>query len=166
MELTKKFSNGGYNITVKVGDREYSSYWSAPGETIDHAGLKYISDRYPMIRTEKRAAEFKRLYKELWIESKQAKYLILSTNHKNMYGDGFALFWGCKDSKNGYCTDPRVAHRFTEEELSQYADDTDIPILIEKLCLPEEYETILNPNLRCLVELGTINELYGLNIKK
>lgn len=72
MKVSKKDSpNGGCNISVEIGGREYSSYWSAPGKSIDHAGLQYITDRYPMIKTEKRAAEFKRQYKNLWIEDKE-----------------------------------------------------------------------------------------------
>jgi hypothetical protein len=68
IKVSKSLSNGGYHITVEIGGREWSSYWSAPGDSIDHAGLRYITDRYPIIRTEKRASEFKRQYKNLWIE--------------------------------------------------------------------------------------------------
>ena len=166
MKVSKKFSNGGYHITVEIGGKEYSSYWSAPGDSIDHAGLQYITDRYPIIKTEKRAVEFKRLYKNLWLEAKQGKYLVITTRHKNMYGDGFALFWGQGNSEGGYNCDPRTAHRFTEEEIKKFDDRGDIAISIDKLGLTEKCETGLNPNLRCLVELGTINQLYNLRIKK
>ena len=166
MKVSKRFSNGGYYIKVEVGSKVSTSYWSAPGESIDHAGLQYITDRYPMIRTEKRAAEFKRLYKNLWIESKQSKYLVVTLRHRNMYGDEFALFWGQGDSEGGYNCDPRTAHRFTEEEIKKFDDRGDIAIAIDKLRLTEECETEVNPNIRCLVELGTINELYNLKIPR
>lgn len=96
---------------------------------------------------------------------KVAKYLVLTTRHKSMYGKGFALFWGCGDSEGGYNSDPRTAHRFTEEEAKRFDKSGDIAIPIDKLRLSEECETGLNPNIRCLVELGTINEIYNLKIK-
>lgn len=69
MKVRKEASkNGGYHITVEVGGRVWNSYWSAPGESVDHAGLEYLTDRYPIITTKKRAEEFKRQYKNLWIE--------------------------------------------------------------------------------------------------
>jgi len=69
MKVRKEVSpNGGCYILVGIGSREWSSYWSAPSESIDHAGLSYITDRYPIIRTDKRAVEFKRQYKNLWIK--------------------------------------------------------------------------------------------------
>jgi hypothetical protein len=58
----------GYNVIVEIGNKSWSSYFSAPSESVDHAGLKYLTDRYPIITTEKRAEEFKRLYKNLWID--------------------------------------------------------------------------------------------------
>lgn len=60
--------NSGYYIFVEIANTRYSSYWSAPSESVDHAGLSYFTDRYPIINTEKRAAEFKRQYKNLWVE--------------------------------------------------------------------------------------------------
>lgn len=69
MKVSKELSkNGGYYIFVEIGDKRYSSYWSAPSESVDHAGLKYLTDRYPVISTGKRATEFKRQYKNLWIK--------------------------------------------------------------------------------------------------
>lgn len=60
--------HGGFNIYVIIGRKENKSYFSAPSENIDHAGLEYISDRFPIINTKKKTDDFKRLYKNLWIE--------------------------------------------------------------------------------------------------
>lgn len=65
-EERKNYS--GYNIKIIIGKNTYTSYWSSPQESIDHAGLEYIKDRYPIIKTTKRMNEFKRLYKNLWID--------------------------------------------------------------------------------------------------
>lgn len=93
------------------------------------------------------------------------KYLVLTTRHESIYGKGFALFWGCGNSKGGYNSDPRTAHRFTEEEAKEFKDSDDIAIPIDKLGLSEECETGLNPNILCLIEKGTLNHLYNLKIR-
>lgn len=70
MRLEK--SNGkhsGYYITLYVGTKENTSFFEAPSESIDHAGLEYISGRYPMISTKEKSETFKRLYKNLFIET-------------------------------------------------------------------------------------------------
>lgn len=51
MELRKTPSNGRYHVAVEIVGKEWGSYWSAPGDNIDHAGINYITDRYPIIRT-------------------------------------------------------------------------------------------------------------------
>lgn len=52
MKLVKKKSeNGGYKIYCYVGKKEQVSYWGAPSKSVDHAGRKYLSDRYPVITT-------------------------------------------------------------------------------------------------------------------
>lgn len=58
----------GWVVIVKIGKRSYTSYFSNPSESIDHADITYIRDRLPVINTEARVAIFKRLYKNLWIE--------------------------------------------------------------------------------------------------
>jgi len=101
-----------------------------------------------------------------YLKPKATKYLVVTLRHRNMYGDEFALFWGQGDSEGGYNCDPRTAHRFNEEEIKRFDDRGDIAIAIDKLGLTDECETRVNPNIRCLVELGTINELYNLKIPR
>jgi hypothetical protein len=95
------------------------------------------------------------------------KYLLLSNNHNSMYGDCWALFWGHRESKGGYTSDLRVAHRFTEEEVKKYQDETDIPIPIDALGISEDYESeeTINKNISVLIEKGTLNQLLDLNLK-
>ncbi|MBX4259774.1 hypothetical protein KTC96_24930 (plasmid) [Clostridium estertheticum] len=70
MKVSKIISenNGGCFIQVEIGHKGNQSYWSAPSKSVDHADLGYLRDRYCIINTEKRAAEFKRQYKNLWVE--------------------------------------------------------------------------------------------------
>ncbi|AUM96114.1 TPA: hypothetical protein LA742_004177 [Clostridium botulinum] len=85
MKVRKEASkNGGYNITVEVGGRVWNSYWSAPGKSVDHAGIEYLSDRYPIITTKKRAEEFKRQYKQLWMEVIEYQVNKNSFNKENL----------------------------------------------------------------------------------
>ncbi|MDU3526436.1 hypothetical protein [Clostridium sp.] len=65
LELKNKENYSGVYIILTIGKRKNVSYWSAPPNSIDHVCLKYLSDRYPLITTEKRMAKFKELYKEL-----------------------------------------------------------------------------------------------------
>lgn len=96
------------------------------------------------------------------------KYLVITLRHDCIYGNEFALFWGYRDGEGGYNSDPRTAHRFTKEEITKFDDRGDIAIPIDKLGLLEECEKEgnINPNFRCLVEKGTINNLYNLKIRK
>ncbi|MBY6928995.1 hypothetical protein [Clostridium botulinum] len=96
------------------------------------------------------------------------KYLLLCNRHNSMFGDCWALFWGNRDSKSGYTSDLRIAHRFDEEEIKKYEDGrADIPIPIDVLGIPEEYESkeSFNKNIRVLIEKGTLNELLHLDLK-
>lgn len=68
MKVSKESGkHSGYFIYVEVGGKIWSSYFEAPSESVDHAGLKYLKERFPIITTEKRAIEFKEQYKKLWI---------------------------------------------------------------------------------------------------
>jgi hypothetical protein len=68
---------GGFYVCTKIGKRENRSFFSAPSNDIDHADLGYISNRFPIVNTEKRAEDFKRLYKNSWIKvSKYQKELM------------------------------------------------------------------------------------------
>lgn len=67
LEIKDGKHRGNY-ITLKIGERVNTSYWGAPPSCIDHVGLEYLSDRYPLITTEKRMTKFKELYRELGIE--------------------------------------------------------------------------------------------------
>ena len=93
-------------------------------------------------------------------------YLIMTLRHKNIYGDGYAVFWGCGESKNGYSADVRYAHRFTKEEAEKIVDDEEIMLDIKTLGFENGQPPIecINTNIRVLVEIGTINRLYGLEI--
>lgn len=94
-------------------------------------------------------------------------YLVLCTRHESIYGNEWCVWWGRKESKSGYSSDVRFAHRFTEEEIEKFKDDKqDIPIPIDLLKLPEGYpdEENTNYNLRVLIEKGTINKLTNLNL--
>lgn len=67
MELTKRpGKNSGFYITLEIGNRSNESWWGAPPDNIDHVDLSYLNDRYPLITTEKRVEEFKKLWKDLW----------------------------------------------------------------------------------------------------
>lgn len=96
------------------------------------------------------------------------RYLLLTLRHNSFYGEEYCLFWGERESKGGYNSNPYLAHRFTEEEMLEMggSDDGDIFLDIEKLGIPAEYPKETNKNILCLVEKGTINRLYGLNIKR
>ena len=78
------------------------------------------------------------------------------------------LFWGNRESKSGYTSDVRVAHRFDESEIVGFDDDEDIPIPIDILGISEEYidESKMNKNLRVMIEKRTINKLLDLNLKE
>lgn len=96
------------------------------------------------------------------------KYLLLCNRHNSIYGDKWALFWGCRERKSGYTSDLRVAHRFSDEEIDKYKGRTDdIPIPIDVLGIPEEYESeeTMNKNICVLIEKGTLNKLLHLNLK-
>lgn len=98
---------------------------------------------------------------------KDNKYLILCTRHDSIYGDNWCLWWGYKDSKNGYSSDIRTAHRFTEEEIEQFKNDKeDIPIEINKLGISDNYEENINENFVQLIEKGTLNKLYDLKLSR
>ena len=69
------------------------------------------------------------------------------------------------NSEGGYNSDARTAHRFTREEAEKCTGNGDIAIPIDKLGLSEECENVTNLYLRCLVEKGTLNQLYDLKMK-
>jgi hypothetical protein len=68
MELTKKEWNNGYYIDCKIGKRMCTSWWSSPPKSIDHVSVCYLTNRYPLIRTEYRSNKFKELFKKLWVD--------------------------------------------------------------------------------------------------
>ena len=68
IELKNGKNGNGVYIILTIGKRKNTSFWSAPPSSIDHVGLNYLSDRYPLITTEKRMKKFKELYKELKID--------------------------------------------------------------------------------------------------
>lgn len=96
------------------------------------------------------------------------KYLLLCNRHNSIYGDSWCLWWGDRESKCGYSSDVRIAHRFTEDEIKEYQNcDDDIPIPIDVIGVSEDYEPkeTYNKNLCVLIEKGTLNKLMDLNLK-
>ena len=97
------------------------------------------------------------------------KYLLLCNRHNSIYGDNWCLWWGDRESKGGYSSDIRIAHRFTEDEIKEYQNfgDDDIPVPIDIIGLSENYEPekTYNKNFCVLIEKGTLNRLMGLNLK-
>lgn len=97
-----------------------------------------------------------------------SKYLLLTTRHSSIYGDEWALFWGYRESKNGYSADLRTAHRFEEEEIEKYRGrKDDIPISIDALGISEGYEDekTFNKNIRVMIEKGVLNKLLDLELR-
>lgn len=88
-------------------------------------------------------------------------YVILSTKHKSIYGPEWCLF----HSDSGYVSDIRLAKRFTSLEAHNFKANTDYPIDVDTLGVSREYERVVNSNIRCLIEKGTINQRFGLNLK-
>lgn len=69
MKIRKeKGENSGFIIYLKIGNSEYKSWWASPPSKIDHVDLEYLRNRYSIITTEKRAVEFKILWKILFVE--------------------------------------------------------------------------------------------------
>jgi hypothetical protein len=66
MKLTKEKWNNGYTITLIIGKRTQSSWWSSPQKRAMKLWKDYLVGRYTLITTEKRANEFERLYAKLW----------------------------------------------------------------------------------------------------
>jgi hypothetical protein len=95
------------------------------------------------------------------------KYLLLCNRHNSIYGDNWCLWWGNRESRSGYSSDIRIAHRFTEEEIKKYENNEDIKVSIDVLGISEEYEPIetYNRNLCVLMEKGNLNRLMNLELK-
>lgn len=96
------------------------------------------------------------------------KYLLLCNRHESIYGGNWCLWWGNRESRSGYTSDVRLAHRFNEEEIEKYAEKgQDIPVPIEIIEVPEDYEAIenYNKNFVQLIEKGTINKLMNLELR-
>lgn len=98
MWLVKDKSNkGGYVITLFIGNKGYSSWWSSPPENIDNVGLEYLKDRYSIITTKKRLEDFKLLYKNLWIE--------IPEEMKDEMSHCLGLDYKKKPYRNRFCAD-------------------------------------------------------------
>lgn len=96
------------------------------------------------------------------------KYLLLCNRHESVFGDNWCLWWGNRESKGGYNSDVRLAHRFTEEEIKDYAESgRDIPVPVDVLGISEDYEPKenYNPNFKVLIEKGTLNKLMDLELR-
>jgi hypothetical protein len=76
MKLRKIENNeagGGYFIYVKVGEKEFESWWQAPPKDEQIFDYSYLRDRYPVITTPKRAKEFSKLWIEMWDKEDKPK---------------------------------------------------------------------------------------------
>lgn len=96
------------------------------------------------------------------------KYLLLCNRHESVFGDNWCLWWGNRENKGGYNSDVRLAHRFTEEEIKDYAEKgRDIPVPVDVLGVSEDYESKenYNPNFKVLIEKGTLNKLMDLELR-
>ena len=96
------------------------------------------------------------------------KYLLLCNRHNSIYGDNWCLWWGERESKSGYTSDIRLAHKFEEKEIEEYADkEYDIPVPIDIIGVEEGYEPkkTFNKHLKVMIEKGTLNKLMGLELK-
>lgn len=67
----------GWNIVLEIGKRRYTSFFSNPDNSVDHAELEYFKGRYPMITTTARMEQFKRLYKNLWVIVTAGQYKLM-----------------------------------------------------------------------------------------
>ena len=136
--------SSGFNISDEIGGRVWSSYWSAPGESIDHAGLRYLSDRYPIIKTEKRAAEFKKQYKGLWQKEDIKHELKTLPKYFKAVKEGIKTFEVRKDDRNYQVGDILILQEYAE---GKYLIDTyqvKITYILgrksdEKMFVPEGY---------------------------
>jgi len=70
MKLCLKQENGMSDcIIVKIGKKEFKSWWDSPPKSIDHVCINYLNNRYPCITTENRVVRFKQEYKKLFIKN-------------------------------------------------------------------------------------------------
>lgn len=85
------------------------------------------------------------------------KYLVRDTNHKSPYGDIFCQWWGHGKNCGGYVSDLRLAHRFTEDELSDIRGREEF-ISCSLLGISEEQADIerLNYNYSVLMEISVL----------
>lgn len=95
------------------------------------------------------------------------KYLLLCNGHNSVYDDNWCLWWGDRESKSGYITDLRRAHRFTKDEIEKYKGDEDIAVPVDVLGISEEYEPeeTYNENICVMIKKNKINELMGLELR-
>ncbi len=92
-------------------------------------------------------------------------YIVLNTRGRSIHGEHICLFWGYGEKESGYTSDPYMAHRYNENEISSFWNDSeDIPLDISKLGLKVEY-TETNKNVLSLIEKGTINRIYKLGLR-
>lgn len=118
--------HGGFNVIVEIGSRVNKSYFQAPSESVDHAGKEYIQGRFPFLNTKKRIEDFKRLYKNLWIEIDEAKLDLM----KHCIGVPYSK----KPYRNYFCTNE---------------DDADWNFLVEK-GLAVKGESKVNAETNCI----------------
>lgn len=93
----KESDSSACTICVKVGNKTYRSWWSSPPKSINHVHLGYLKDIYSIITTEKRAIEFKRLYKLLWVE--------VSDKQRSEMSNSLGLLRSKKPYRNRFYTD-------------------------------------------------------------
>jgi len=71
--MNNKGETKGYDITIKIGNKEYKSWWTSPPQESYRFDKEYLKGRYCIITTDKRAKEFSRLWSEMWDKEDKPK---------------------------------------------------------------------------------------------
>ncbi len=71
--MNNKGETKGYDIIIKVGNKEYISWWTSPPTENFRFDMEYLRNRYYKISTQKRSKEFTRLWNEMWDRENKPK---------------------------------------------------------------------------------------------
>lgn len=114
MKLRKIKNNeggGGYFIYVKVGEREFKSWWQAPPKDEQSFDYSYLRERYPIITTPKRAEQFSELWTEMWNKEDKPKARKIIEEFIKEYG----YTWKVEDVLKGYIKSQKYYVSYTME---------------------------------------------------
>ena len=120
----------GWDIACQVGDRIYWSWWTSPPEGRLIADQCYLKERYPIITTEKRAKQFKELYKKMWPDKEMIDrcdrankliQVIANTDRAFFKSKGnIAEFIICEGNKLSYVDDYTRKHISIKHEYGEW----------------------------------------------